>query len=90
MTFTLTNTLRPVRLAAARSARLEPTVSRSRLTRSLVKKFVPGASEQTTIEAVEALVASGRFISVDHLGEDISDAGEAEQTVATYLSLLEA
>ena len=90
MSLALTNPLRPALLAASRSARIERTVSGSRLTRSLVSKFVPGASQQAAIEAVKALVASGRYISVDHLGEDISHAGEAEQTVAAYLSLLEA
>ena len=90
MSLTLTNPLRPALLAAARSTRMERTISGSRLTRSLVTKFVPGASQQAAVEAVKALVASGRYISVDHLGEDISHAGEAEQTVAAYLSLLEA
>ena len=33
---------------------------------------------------------AGRFISVDYLGEDISHAGEAEDTVQAYLSLLQA
>ncbi len=90
MSLTLTNPLRPALLAASRSARMERTVSGSRLTRSLVTKFVPGASQQAAVEAVQELVASGRYISVDHLGEDISHAGEAELTVAAYLSLLEA
>jgi proline dehydrogenase len=86
----LANPLRPVLLAASRSTRLERTISSSKITRSLVTKFVPGASEDAAVGAVRALVATGRFISVDYLGEDISHAGEAEQTVAAYLSLLEA
>ena len=87
---TLTNPLRPALLAAARSERIERTITHSKLTRRLVTKFVPGASEDAAIEAVKALVNSGRFISVDFLGEDISDASEADQTVAAYLSLLDA
>jgi proline dehydrogenase len=87
---TLTNPLRPVLLAAARSERIERTVSRSRLTRSLVTRFVPGAAEDKVMEAVGSLLASGRSISVDYLGEDISDASEADKTVAAYLSLLAA
>jgi proline dehydrogenase len=90
MSLTLTNPLRPALLAASRSARLERGISGFRLTRAMVAKFVPGASEQAAIEAVKALVSAGRFISVDYLGEDISHAGEAEQTVASYLSLLAA
>ncbi|GAA3639356.1 proline dehydrogenase family protein [Microlunatus ginsengisoli] len=89
-TFTLSNPLRPAILAAARSDRMERTISRSKLTRKLVDRFVPGAAEADAMAAVRALVESGRFISVDYLGEDISHAGEAEETVRAYLSLLSA
>jgi proline dehydrogenase len=86
----LSNPLRPAILAAARSGRMERTVTRSRLTHRLVTRFVPGAEEAAALGAVEALVDSGRFISVDYLGEDITHAGEAERTVQAYLSLLAA
>lgn len=88
MTFTLSNPLRPAILAASRSERMERSISRWRLTRSIVTRFVPGADEASAVTAVRALVGAGRFISVDHLGEDISHAGEAEATVQAYLSLL--
>lgn len=90
MTFTLSNPLRPAILAAARSERMERSISRSKLTHKLVTRFVPGAAQADAVAAVKALVDSGRFISVDYLGEDISHAGEAERTVQAYLSLLEA
>jgi proline dehydrogenase len=83
------NPLRPAILAAARSPRLERSIGRSRLTRGLVTRFVPGADEASAVSAVRSLVASGRFISVDYLGEDISTTAEAETTVRAYLSLLE-
>ena len=88
---TLTNPLRPVLLAAARSERIERTVSRSRLTRSLVTRFVPGAAEDAVMDAVRTLLASGRSISVDYLGEDISDAVRGRRRPSqAYLSLLAA
>ena len=90
MSLTLTNPLRPALLAAARSERIERTLSRSRLTRSLVTRFVPGAAEDAVMDAVRKLLADGRAISVDYLGEDISEAAEAETTVNAYLSLLAA
>lgn len=90
MTMTLSNPLRPVILAAARSGRMERTISRSKLTHKLVTRFVPGAAEADAVAAVKHLVASGRFVSVDYLGEDISQASEAEGTVRAYLSLLQA
>ena len=82
MTLTLSNPLRPAILAASRSGRMERTISRSRLSRRLVTRFVPGAEEAHAVAAVKDLVQAGRFISVDYLGEDISHAGEAEETVA--------
>ncbi len=82
--------LRPVLLAAAGSARLERTVSRLGLTRRVVQRFVPGESEQSVVDAARALLASGRFVSVDHLGEDVTDASQADATVTAYLSLLRA
>ncbi len=90
MTLTLSNPLRPAILAASRSGRMERTISRSRLSRRLVTRFVPGAEEAHALAAVEELVQSGRYISVDYLGEDIHHAGEAEATVRAYLSLLRA
>ena len=90
MSLTLTNPLRPALLAAARSERIERTLSRSGVTRSLVTRFVPGAAEDAAMAAVRNLLVGGRAVSVDYLGEDISTPGEAEQTVEAYLSLLAA
>ena len=82
------NPLRPVLLAAGRSPRLERAVSRVGLTRRVVDRFVPGESERAVLDAAAGLLASGRFISVDYLGEDTTDAGQADATVQAYLSLL--
>lgn len=90
MSTVLGNPLRPVILAAARSPKLERTVSRMRLTRKLVDRFVPGESESAVVAAVSGLLASGRYVSVDYLGEDTTDAAKAETTVQAYLSLLRA
>jgi proline dehydrogenase len=86
----LSNPLRPALLAAARSSRLERTVSGLGLTRRVVHRFVPGESEGSVVDAAAALLASGRFVSVDHLGEDTTDAAQAQATVQAYLSLLRA
>ncbi|CCH78868.1 putative proline dehydrogenase [Nostocoides japonicum T1-X7] len=88
--FTLSNPARPVLLAAARSERLERMLSRSKITRSLVSRFIPGEAEEAVMEAVGRLLAAGHAISVDYLGEDISHPEEADRTVAAYVSLLEA
>jgi proline dehydrogenase len=86
----LSNPLRPALLAAARSRRLERAVSRLGLTRRLVNRFVPGEAEEAVVGAARTLLASGRFVSVDYLGEDTTDVAQAEATVTAYLSLLRA
>jgi proline dehydrogenase len=90
MSTVLSNPLRPVLLAAARSPKLERTVSRLGVTRKLVDRFVPGESQRAVVAAVSDLLASGRYISVDYLGEDTTDAAKANATVDAYLSLLDA
>ncbi|KZF11053.1 MAG: proline dehydrogenase family protein [Rhodococcus sp. (in: high G+C Gram-positive bacteria)] len=89
MTTVLNNPLRPALLAAARSPRLEGAMSRMRVTRKLVDRFVAGESEPDAVAAVLTLVNSGRFVSVDYLGEDTVDAAQAHRTVDAYLSLLQ-
>lgn len=86
----LSNPLRPVLLAAGRSPRLARTVSSFSLTRKVVDRFVPGEAEDAVVTAVESLLASGRYVSVDYLGEDTTDAGQADATAEAYLSLLRA
>lgn len=89
MTTLLSNPLRPALLAAARSSTLQATVTRMRGTRALVDRFVAGESEPAVVTAVDALLASGRFVSVDYLGEDTTDRDRASATVESYLSLIE-
>lgn len=58
-------------------------------TRSVVRRYVPGAEEQAAVQACRTLLAGDRYISVDYLGEDTTRLEEAEATVTAYLSLLE-
>ena len=78
MTLTLSNPLRPAILAASRSARMERTISRLPASPARWSPASCPAPPSAAVAAVKDLVASGRYISVDYLGEDISHAGEAE------------
>ncbi|MEV0293790.1 proline dehydrogenase family protein [Nocardia sp. NPDC050710] len=80
--------LRPAMLAASRSPRLERTITRMSTTKKLVDRFVAGESEDQAIDAARALLDSGRFISIDYLGEDTTDITQARATVAHYRQLL--
>lgn len=80
---------RPAILAAARSARLRRTAERLPLTRSVVDRFVAGDTIPDAVDAVAALRASGRMVTIDYLGEDTTRIEDAEQTVKAYLALLD-
>lgn len=83
-------TARPAILAASRSARLRHAAERMPLTRQVVRRFVPGESQDDVLGASTGLLDSGRFISIDYLGEDTTDSEQATRTVSAYLSLLDA
>ena len=84
------STARPVILAAGRSQRLRRTAERWPITRRVVHRFVPGESVDDAMRSVAALRDSGRLVSIDYLGEDVTDADTANATVEAYLKLLDA
>ncbi len=85
-----TRVVRPVILAAARSDRLRRTAEQMPLTRNVVNRFVPGEAVGDAIAATNVLRDSGRLLTIDYLGEDVTDVAAAQQTVAAYLQLLDA
>jgi proline dehydrogenase len=82
--------LRPALLAAGRSSRIERAVTKVPVTKHVVDRFVAGETEQDAIDASQDLLDSGRFISIDHLGEDTTDVTQANATVDHYLALIPA
>lgn len=83
-------TARPAILAASRSERLRRTAERWPVTRRVVHRFVPGESLDDALNAVAMLRDSGRMVSIDYLGEDVTDADTADATVDACLELLDA
>ncbi len=55
----------------------------------MVKRFVAGESVDDAVRATRELTAAGLTVTLDHLGEDTLDAGQADATVKAYLLLLE-
>ncbi|RRQ27176.1 proline dehydrogenase [Rhodococcus sp. Eu-32] len=80
--------VRPVLLAAARSPRIERTVTRVPVTKKVVDRFVAGDTEDDAVRAAAAILSSGRDITVDFLGEDTGEPAQATATVEHYLTLL--
>lgn len=85
-----TRAARPAILAASRSHRLRHTAERMPVARDVVRRFVPGETVEDALRAVTGLRDTDRLVSIDYLGEDVTDADTAEATVKAYLGLLDA
>lgn len=81
---------RPAIMAAGRSDGLRRTAERLPVTRRVVHRFVPGETVDAAMETVATLRNTDRYVSIDYLGEDVTDADAAQQTVSAYLGLLDA
>ncbi len=75
---------------ASRSARTRRAVESFPLTRRVVDRFVAGETTADALAATGRLVAAGRRVTLDVLGEDVHDLAGALQTRDAYLDLLEA
>ncbi len=81
--------LRQVILAASRNATVKRVVAGAPVSRNVVRRFVAGEQVEDAVRASRALLEAGLTVSLDHLGEDTTDAGQADATVKAYLSLLQ-
>ncbi|RLU96722.1 proline dehydrogenase [Streptomyces griseocarneus] len=82
--------LGPVLLAASRSDAIRRIVSAAPVTRPVVDRFVAGERLDESMAAVRSLDQRGLEVTLDHLGEDITDPAEALRTRDAYLALAEA
>ncbi len=81
--------LRQVILAASRNALVEGLVAGAPISRRVVRRFVAGESAEDAVRVTAELTGRGLAVSLDHLGEDTLDAGQAQDTVKAYLVLLD-
>ncbi len=75
-------------LAAARSTSMRRLVEGNPLTRSVVNRFVAGVTTQDALEATRTLHQQDLHITLDHLGEDTLDRGQAAATTRAYREVL--
>ncbi len=66
------------------------TAERMPIARDVVRRFVPGETVEDALGAVTVLRDTDRLVSIDYLGEDVTDTDTAEATVKAYLRLLDA
>ncbi|GAA1526420.1 proline dehydrogenase family protein [Nocardioides humi] len=75
---------------ASRSTRARRAVESFPLTRRVVDRFVPGETTADAVAATRRLVATGRTVTLDVLGEDVLDPAGARALCDSYLALLAA
>jgi proline dehydrogenase len=82
--------LRQTLLQLSKSDRVRSLVQNAPVTRSVVRRFVAGATTDDGVRATGDIVHSGRLVTLDNLGEDTLDVHQARATRDEYLRLMRA
>ncbi|WP_442945373.1 proline dehydrogenase family protein [Nocardioides sp. CCNWLW216] len=80
--------LRQPILLLARSHRVKSLVSTLPVSAGIVTGYVPGETTEAAVAATGRLAADGLRATLDHLGEDTLDSGQADATTEAYVVLL--
>src|SRR4051812_2204701 len=76
-------------LAASRRPGLRRAVVGMPATRRVVDRFVAGGKLDDVLGVVRTLTGAGIDVTIDHLGEDVTDPAEARHSRDAYLALLD-
>jgi proline dehydrogenase len=82
--------LRQPLLLLARSGGVKKVVSTMPVSAGIVSSYVPGETTASAVEATADLQADGLKVTLDFLGEDPTDAAQAQATTDAYVELLAA
>ncbi|HET9921623.1 MAG TPA: proline dehydrogenase family protein, partial [Ktedonobacteraceae bacterium] len=82
--------LRDTLLYLAQNDNLREFVTHNRATRGVSRRFVAGEAVDEAIETARVLNQKGMHVSLDHLGENVSDAREAAAAAQDYITMLDA
>jgi proline dehydrogenase len=80
--------LRSLILAAAGHPVVRRFVASAPVSRHVVNRFVAGVTAEQAVRVTAALVAAGLRVTLDHLGESVTDEAGAQACVRAYLELL--
>src|SRR5690349_23859096 len=80
--------LRQPILLLARSQGVKKLVSTMPVSSGIVTSYVPGEGTADAVRATQGLVDDGLRVTLDYLGEDTTDAAQADATVAAYKEVL--
>ncbi|WP_104522412.1 proline dehydrogenase family protein [Blastococcus atacamensis] len=81
--------LQKVLLSASRRHGLRAAVTGTPATRRVVDRFVAGETLDDALRAVRELSADSIAVTLDHLGEDVTDRSQAVRSRDAYLAALE-
>jgi len=81
--------LRETLLALSASKQARDLIMATPLTREVVARFVAGESAADALAVSQRLIASGRLVSIDFLGEDTTDPGQAAAVADEYVRLID-
>ena len=77
-------------IALSESRALRSVAERSRIGRKLSGRFVAGMSVEEALQATAATNAKGMSVSIDNLGENVTNAEEALHSAQLYHELIDA
>jgi proline dehydrogenase len=77
-------------LMLSRSERVKGLVGTLPVSSGIVRRFVPGETTASAVEATAAQIGAGIQVTLDFLGEDTLDPAQADATVTAYIDLLTA
>ncbi len=80
--------MRAVLLAGSQNAWLRDRAMHYRFVRRSVSRFMPGETLEAALDAARGLQRGGAGSVLTHLGENVSEAAEAEAVSAHYLDVL--
>ncbi|MGW5094544.1 proline dehydrogenase family protein [Streptomyces nodosus] len=81
--------LGPVILAASRSDRMRRLISAAPVTKQVVDRFIPGESVDQIVPIIRELTGRGLELTMDVVGEDITNPGQAAAARDAYLKLID-
>ena len=81
--------LRSVLLGAAGNQHVRAVAEQHPAARAVARRFVAGETMDDALEAARALNRRGLKVTLDHLGEHVSNEDEAEAAAEVYLRLLD-
>ncbi|MGW0758675.1 proline dehydrogenase family protein [Streptomyces sp. NPDC002814] len=81
--------LGPVILAASRSDRMRRLISAAPVTKQVVDRFIPGETVDEVVPIIQDLTSKGLELTMDVVGEDITNPAQAEAARDAYLELID-